>query len=226
MSSRWNARGALAFAVFARERWESSSPARSAQSSPCRTEGSTTWERARNNLLRQPGPGECLREGQESQATADACRGNSSSADGASLLPGPFLAAPPWMGEDFRLPISLDARAAVKIVSMKLALMITCLGDVLRPKAGQATVQLLRRLGHEIDFPADQTCCGQPFYNSGFADLARAQAKHTIDVFRDGSTVVVPSGCVRGDGQDRVPAFVSRRSRVARTGGGTGGADV
>jgi L-lactate dehydrogenase complex protein LldE len=77
---------------------------------------------------------------------------------------------------------------------MKLALMITCLGDVLRPRAGQATVRLLRRLGHEIDFPADQTCCGQPFYNSGFADLARAQAKHTIEVFREQRTVVVPSG--------------------------------
>lgn len=77
---------------------------------------------------------------------------------------------------------------------MKLALMITCLGDVLRPKAGQATVRLLRRLGHEIDFPTDQTCCGQPFYNSGFADLAREQAKHTIRVFREQRTVVVPSG--------------------------------
>ena len=77
---------------------------------------------------------------------------------------------------------------------MKLALMITCLGDVLRPKAGQATVRLLRRLGHEIDFPTDQTCCGQPFYNSGFADLAREQAKHTIGVFREQRTVVVPSG--------------------------------
>ena len=77
---------------------------------------------------------------------------------------------------------------------MKLALMITCLGDVLRPRAGQATVRLLRRLGHNIDFPVDQTCCGQPFYNSGFADLAREQAKHTIEVFREDRTVVVPSG--------------------------------
>ncbi len=77
---------------------------------------------------------------------------------------------------------------------MKLALMITCLGDVLRPQTGQATVRLLRRLGHEIDFPDRQTCCGQPFYNSGFADLAREQAKHTIGVFAGGRTVVVPSG--------------------------------
>ena len=77
---------------------------------------------------------------------------------------------------------------------MKLSLMITCLGDVLRPSAGQATVRLLRRLGHEIDFPDAQTCCGQPFFNSGFADLARQQAKHTIEVFAGERTVVVPSG--------------------------------
>ncbi|HZZ77263.1 MAG TPA: (Fe-S)-binding protein [Gemmataceae bacterium] len=77
---------------------------------------------------------------------------------------------------------------------MKLSLFVTCLGDVLRPEVGQATVRLLRRLGHEVDFPADQTCCGQPFYNSGFADLAREQAKRTIDVFDSERIVVVPSG--------------------------------
>ncbi len=72
--------------------------------------------------------------------------------------------------------------------------MITCLGDCVRPQAGRAMVNVLRRLGHEVGFPADQTCCGQPFYNSGFADLACQQAKHTIGVFDDGRPVVVPSG--------------------------------
>lgn len=72
--------------------------------------------------------------------------------------------------------------------------MITCLGDVLRPSAGKATVQLLERLGHQVEFPAAQTCCGQPFYNSGFAELARQQAKHTIGVFAGSLPVVVPSG--------------------------------
>lgn len=72
--------------------------------------------------------------------------------------------------------------------------MITCLGDVFRPEVGQATVRLLRRLGHEVHFPRNQTCCGQPFYNSGFADLARRQARHTLKVFSDGRPVVTPSG--------------------------------
>jgi L-lactate dehydrogenase complex protein LldE len=72
--------------------------------------------------------------------------------------------------------------------------MITCLGDVLRPEVGRATVNLLRRLGHEVTFPKAQTCCGQPLYNSGFADLARRQAQYTIDVFKDDCPVVTPSG--------------------------------
>ena len=77
---------------------------------------------------------------------------------------------------------------------MKLSLMVTCLGDVLRPVAAQATVRLLRRLGHEVEFREAQTCCGQPFYNSGYAELACQHARHTIEVFAGAETVVVPSG--------------------------------
>lgn len=72
--------------------------------------------------------------------------------------------------------------------------MITCLGDCLRPEAGKAVVRILRRLGHEIDFPQAQTCCGQPMFNSGYARMAREQAKHTIRVFEGEQPVVVPSG--------------------------------
>ena len=72
--------------------------------------------------------------------------------------------------------------------------MVTCLGDVIRPSAGKAVVHLLRRLGHTIDFPEAQTCCGQPMYNSGYAALAREQAKHTIRVFAGDRIVVTPSG--------------------------------
>jgi L-lactate dehydrogenase complex protein LldE len=72
--------------------------------------------------------------------------------------------------------------------------MITCLGDCIRPEAGKAVVRILRRLGHEIDFPQDQTCCGQPMFNSGFAELAAEQAKHTIRVFEGDQPVIVPSG--------------------------------
>jgi L-lactate dehydrogenase complex protein LldE len=72
--------------------------------------------------------------------------------------------------------------------------MITCLGDCIRPEAGKAVVRILRRLGHQIDFPEAQTCCGQPMFNSGYRDLARQQAQHTIGVFEGDCPVVVPSG--------------------------------
>ncbi len=77
---------------------------------------------------------------------------------------------------------------------VKYSLMITCLGDVVRPSVGQSTVRLLRHLGHEVDFPQKQTCCGQPMFNSGFSDMAREQAQHTIRVFEGDQPVVTPSG--------------------------------
>ena len=96
-------------------------------------------------------------------------------------------------------PLPLDAAGnlagpGVSQLGVKLSLMITCLGDVIRPSAGKAVVRMLRRLGHAIDFPEAQTCCGQPMFNSGYADLAREQAKHTIRVFEGEQPVVVPSG--------------------------------
>src|SRR5271165_1464141 len=75
-----------------------------------------------------------------------------------------------------------------------VSLMVTCLGDALFPDAGMATVRLLRRLNVTVDFPAAQTCCGQPHYNSGFHDGARTLARHTIAAFADCPVVVTPSG--------------------------------
>lgn len=72
--------------------------------------------------------------------------------------------------------------------------MITCLADVLRPSVGKATLRVLRRLGCQVHFPEAQTCCGQPFFNSGYAEQARRLARHTIETFDDGRPMVVPSG--------------------------------
>ena len=78
--------------------------------------------------------------------------------------------------------------------SLKVSLMVTCLGDALFPQVGVATVRLLRRLGVEVDFPARQTCCGQPHFNSGYHAEARELARHTVSAFANGQTVVTPSG--------------------------------
>src|SRR5579872_4212474 len=77
---------------------------------------------------------------------------------------------------------------------MNVSLMITCLGDALFPDVGVATVRLLRRLGVTVDFPAAQTCCGQPHFNSGYAADARQLARHLIEVFARSETIVIPSG--------------------------------
>jgi L-lactate dehydrogenase complex protein LldE len=77
---------------------------------------------------------------------------------------------------------------------LKVSLLVTCLGDVFFPDVGVATVRLLRRLGLEVDFPAAQTCCGQPHFNSGYHHEARALARHTIGALAGGRTVVTPSG--------------------------------
>ncbi len=74
-------------------------------------------------------------------------------------------------------------------------LFVTCLIDTLQPQIGEAVVQVLERAGVEVEFPDDQTCCGQPAFNAGLWREARESARHTIEVFEavDGP-VVIPSG--------------------------------
>ena len=77
---------------------------------------------------------------------------------------------------------------------MKISLFIPCFVDQLYPQVGIAVVELLERLGHEIDYPAGQTCCGQPAFNAGFNDEAAAVASRMFELFADAEAVVVPSG--------------------------------
>ena len=77
-------------------------------------------------------------------------------------------------------------------------LFVTCLVDLVRPSAGESAVRVLRRAGHEVRFPAGQTCCGQPAWNSGFPDEARRVAATTLDAFAatDGPIVGLSGSCV------------------------------
>lgn len=77
----------------------------------------------------------------------------------------------------------------------RVQLLVTCLVDRLFPETGMAAVRVLEKLGLEVDCPVAQTCCGQPAFNAGFLDDARAMARHTIDVFSASpAPVVIPSG--------------------------------
>lgn len=80
---------------------------------------------------------------------------------------------------------------------MRIALFITCLGDTLFPQTGRAIVELLERLGHEVEFPEAQTCCGQMHFNSGYADAAVPLARRFVEAFSTSDAVVSPSAsCV------------------------------
>ncbi|MEK6325515.1 MAG: (Fe-S)-binding protein [Acidobacteriota bacterium] len=77
---------------------------------------------------------------------------------------------------------------------MKVSLFITCLVDQFFPEVGMSVVSVLRRLGVQVDFPAAQTCCGQPAFNSGFSSEARDLAKRFIEIFENSEYIVAPSG--------------------------------
>jgi L-lactate dehydrogenase complex protein LldE len=78
-----------------------------------------------------------------------------------------------------------------------VTLFIQCLVDTLYPEVGESMVQVLRRLDAKLDCPTEQTCCGQPAFNSGYRDEARMAARHFIEVFEGSDAVVCPSGsCV------------------------------
>ncbi|MCM8538136.1 MAG: (Fe-S)-binding protein [Lentisphaeraceae bacterium] len=80
---------------------------------------------------------------------------------------------------------------------MKVSLFIPCYMDQMYPNVAMATLTLLEKLGCEVDYPLDQTCCGQPMANTGCTSESKATAAHYIDVFKDAEYIVCPSGsCV------------------------------
>ena len=79
---------------------------------------------------------------------------------------------------------------------MRVALFATCLIDALFPDAGRATVQVLERLGQTVEFPLEQTCCGQMHANSGYFEPTLV--RRYVDTFNDYDAVVVPSGSCAG----------------------------
>jgi L-lactate dehydrogenase complex protein LldE len=77
---------------------------------------------------------------------------------------------------------------------MRIALFATCLADTLFPAAARGTVTVLERLGHQVEFPAEQTCCGQMHVNTGYPGLAVPLVRRHVRVFAGYDAIVVPSG--------------------------------
>ncbi len=91
---------------------------------------------------------------------------------------------------------------------MRIALFVTCLGDTLFPETGKAVVRILERLGHEVEFPAEQTCCGQMHLNNGYREGAAALARRFVDVFGEYDVVVAPSSSCVGTVRELYPQLV------------------
>jgi L-lactate dehydrogenase complex protein LldE len=98
---------------------------------------------------------------------------------------------------------------------MRVALFVTCLADTLFPDVGIATVRLLERLGHEVSFPAAQTCCGQMHVNTGYQRQALPLIRHFADTFDQYEAIVVPSGSCAGSIREQHAMVVRRHGDEA-----------
>ena len=80
----------------------------------------------------------------------------------------------------------------------KVSLFVPCFVDQLLPQVAVDTVKVLRRVGYEVEYPEDQTCCGQPAFNTGYWNEARPCAERFVRVFKHAEVVGIhPSGsCV------------------------------
>lgn len=81
---------------------------------------------------------------------------------------------------------------------MKVSLFATCLSDAFYPQVTEAMARLLARHGVRLQFPASQTCCGQPAFNSGYWEEAAGAARQLIAAFADSDFVIAPSGSCIG----------------------------
>jgi L-lactate dehydrogenase complex protein LldE len=102
---------------------------------------------------------------------------------------------------------------------VRAALFITCFNDTLFPQTGRATVAVLERVGVEVDFPLEQTCCGQMHANSGYGHEAIGLVRRFVRVFGAAEAVVTPSGSCAAmvrEGYERMAAEAGDEALAAQ----------
>jgi L-lactate dehydrogenase complex protein LldE len=92
---------------------------------------------------------------------------------------------------------------------MRIGLFVTCLTDTLFPDTGKAVVTVLERLGHQVDFPAGQTCCGQMHFNTGYRREAVPMARRFVAAFGGYEAVVTPSASCASMVREYFPALAA-----------------
>ena len=107
--------------------------------------------------------------------------------------------------------ISLVALSATAgRLRLKISLFITCYNDTLFPQTGKAVVTVLERVGHTVDFPLAQTCCGQMHYNMGYAKEALPMMKHFLRVFDKAEVICIPSASCVAMIRDHYPKMAAQ----------------
>ncbi len=117
------------------------------------------------------------------------------------------------------VPSYLTERATANIISievgspkgavLRISLFITCYNDTLFPNTGKAVVRILERLGHTIDFPPGQTCCGQMHYNTGYQAEAVPLLQRFVEQFAHAEAIVIPSSSCVAMMRDHYPKMAS-----------------
>ncbi len=100
---------------------------------------------------------------------------------------------------------------------MQVALFITCFNDTLFPNTGKAVVSIVERLGHQVVFPEDQTCCGQMHFNTGYQAEAMPLIRRFVEIFSQYEAIVSPSASCVGMVRDmyRFAAEVQQDAKLA-----------
>ncbi|QKV91508.1 (Fe-S)-binding protein [Streptomyces sp. NA02950] len=99
---------------------------------------------------------------------------------------------------------------------MRVGLFITCVNDTLYPHTGQAVVTLLERLGVEVGFPPEQSCCGQPQFNTGYRHETEPLVRRYATAFRDYDCIVAPSGSCAAMVRDNYPRIGAKAAAEGR----------
>jgi L-lactate dehydrogenase complex protein LldE len=101
---------------------------------------------------------------------------------------------------------------------VRVALFITCYNDTLFPETGKAVVQVLERLGHMVEFPAGQTCCGQMHWNTGYQEEALPLVGRFVEQFEHAEAVVIPSSSCVAMMREHYPLMAERIARESGDG--------
>ena len=102
-------------------------------------------------------------------------------------------------------------------IALRVALFIACYNDTLFPETGKAVVRVLERLGHTVEFPAGQTCCGQMHYNTGYQAEAMPLLERFVAQFKHAEAVVVPSSSCVAMMRDHYPKMADQIGKLSLT---------